>query len=173
MHSSGLTQEGVPMSPERFFRQSKRFQDTWNRVVHAVSRMRGDGVSLQQAAREFGVPPKEVVRLGSSALRRNPSGRYVAKAEDDLLRVLSIPGTRGLREIAFDDSREASVVGKYWDAVGLYLQTGDASGLREFRRKSVWDANGRRLALLTDLDELDRLGSAGVLSFESIYSRSA
>lgn len=134
--------------------------------------MRADRVSLQQAAREFGVPPNEVVRLGGSALRRMPGGRYVPKAKDDLLRVLSLPGTRGLREIAFNDSREASVVGKYWDAVGLYLQTGDASGLREFRRKSVWDANGRRFELLTDLDELDRLGSADVLSFESIYARS-
>lgn len=158
------------MNPEHFFRQPKRFQDTWNRVVHAISRMRADRVSLQQAAREFGVSPKEVVRLGGSALRRSPSGRYVAKAKDDLLRVLSLPGRRGLREIAFDDSREASLVGKYWDAVGLYLQTGDASGLREFRRKSVWDANGRRFDLMTNLDELDRQGSAGVLSFESIYA---
>jgi hypothetical protein len=161
------------MSPEYFFRQSTRFQDTWNRVVHAISRMRADRVSLQQAAREFSVPPKEVVRLGGSALRRMPSGRYAAKAKDNLLRVLSLPGRRGLREIAFDDSREASLVGKYWDAVGLYLQTGDSSGLKEFRRKSVKDANGKRFELLTGLDELDRLGSAGVLSFESIYSRSA
>jgi len=160
------------MSPEHFFRQSKRFQDTWNRVVHAISRMRAEGVSLPRAAREFGVSTKEIVRLGGSALRRMPSGRYAAKAKDNLLRVLSLPGRRGLREIAFDDSREASLVGKYWDAVGLYIQTGDASGLREFRGKSVRDANGRRIDLLTDLDELDRLGSAGVLSFESIYARS-
>jgi len=99
-----------PMSPERFFRQSKRFQDTWNRVVHAISRMRADGVSLLQAASEFGVPPKEVVRLGSSALRKMPSGRYAAKAKDELLRVLNLPGRKGLREIALDDSREASFV---------------------------------------------------------------
>ncbi len=160
------------MSPEHFFSQSKRYQDTWNRVVHAISRMRADGVSLQQAAREFGVSPKEVIRLGGSGLRRMPSGRYVAKAKDNLLRVLRLPDRRGMREIAFDDSREASVVGKYWDAVGLYLQTGDASRLRAFRGKSVWDADGKRFGLLTDLAELDRQGSAGVLSFESIYARS-
>ncbi len=85
---------------------------------------------------------------------------------------MNLPGRRGLREIALDDSREASFVGKYWDAVGLYLQTGDASGLREFRRKSVWDVKGERFELLTDLNELDRLGSPGVLSLESIYARS-
>lgn len=135
--------------------------------------MRADHVSLFRAAREFGVSPNEVVRLGGSALRKTPSGRYVAKPTDDLLRVLSLPGKRGLREIALDDSREASLVGRYWDAVRLYLQTGDASALRRFQGKFVQEADGRRFDLITNLDELDRLGSAGVLSFESIYARSA
>jgi len=158
------------MNPERFFNQSKRSQDTWNRVVQAISRMRADHVSLFQAAHEFGVSPNEVVRLGGSALRKTPKGRYVAKPTDDLLRVLSLPGKRGIREIALDDSREASLVGRYWDAVRLYLQTGDDSALRRFRGKFVQDAEGRRIDLLTDVDQLDRLGSAGVLSFESIYA---
>lgn len=159
------------MNAKHFFSQSKRFQDTWNRVVQAISRMRADHVSLFRAAREFGVSPNEVVRLGGSALRKTPSGRYVAKPTDHLLRVLSLPVRGlGLREIALDDSREASLVGRYWDAVRLYLQTGDASALRRFRGKFVRDADGRRLDLLTDLDELDRGGSAGVLTFESIYA---
>jgi len=132
------------MTLEQFFQQPRRFQDTWNRVVHVISRMRAHNVSLPQAAREFGVSPKEVVRLGESGLRRMPGGRYVAKTKDYLLRVLNLPRRGGLREVAFDDSREASLVGKYWDAVGLYLQTGDASQLRQFRGKSVRDANGRR-----------------------------
>jgi hypothetical protein len=161
------------MNPKDFFRQSKRSQDTWNRVVQAISRMRADHVSLFQAAHEFGVSPKEVVRLGGSALRKTPKGRYVARPTDDLLRVLSLPGKRGLREIAFNDSREASLVGRYWDAVRLYLQTGDASRLRRFRGKFALDADGRRIDLMTNLDELDRQGSAGELSFESIYARSA
>jgi len=155
-----------------FFDQPKRIQDKWNRIVQAVSRMRADHVSLFQAAREFGVSAQEVVRLGGSALRKTPKGRYVARPTDDLLRVLSLPGKRGLREVAFDDSREASLVGRYWDAVRLYLQTGDDSALRRFRGKVALDANGSRINLMTDLDELDRLGSAGVLSFESIYARS-
>ena len=33
-------------------------------------------------------------------------------------------------------------------------------------------AQGSRVAVLTDLDDLDRLGSAGELSFESLYARS-
>ncbi len=57
---------GWSCSPEHFFRQSKRFQDTWNRVVHAISRMRADRVSLQRAAREFGVSPREAGRIGAA-----------------------------------------------------------------------------------------------------------
>ena len=36
---------------------------------------------------------------------------------------------------------------------------------------TIVDANGKRAALMTDLDDLDRLGSAGELSFESLYAR--
>ena len=167
----GVTKEGVQMSPERFFKKSRRFQDTSNRVAQGVSIMRTKGVSLFQAALEVGVSPNEFVRLGGSALRKTPSGRYVAKTHDNLLRVINLPDRTGLREVVLDDSRAASVAGRYWDAVRLYLQTGDATVLREFVGRSVRDAYGKRIELLTDLDELDRLGSAGVLSFESIYAR--
>jgi hypothetical protein len=69
------------------------------------------------------------------------------------------------------DSRQASQVAEYWNAVHRYLETGDDSALRKFRRKRITDAKGTRVPLLTDLDELDRLGSAGVLSFESLYAK--
>ena len=133
--------------------------------------MRADGVSLRQASREFGLDPRTVVRLGGSALRKRANGRYKAKASDRLLRVLRVPTREGLREIAVRDSRQASQVAEYWNAVHRYLETGDDSALRKFRRKRITDANGVRVPLLTDLGELDRLGSAGVLSFESLYAK--
>jgi len=69
------------------------------------------------------------------------------------------------------DSRQASQLAKYWDAVQKYLETGAASALQEFDGKYISGADGEHIALLTNLDELDRLGSAGVLSFESLYAR--
>ncbi len=133
--------------------------------------MRAEGVSLRQASREFGIDPRTVVRLGRPALRKRPNGRYKARANDRLLRVLVLPTRGGLREIAVRDSREASQIAEYANAVQRYLQTGDASALRKFRRKRITDATGARVPLLTDLDVLDRLGSAGVLSFESLYAK--
>jgi len=81
-----------------------------------------------------------------------------------------IPSSSGLREIRVRDSREASLLGRYWAAVQKYLETGDASALRRIRRTTVINAKGKRFQLIRDLHELDRLGSAGVLSFETIYA---
>ncbi len=161
----------APRTAEQYFAKSERFQDRWSRVTHVISKMRAEGVSLRQASREFEIDPRTVVRLGGPALRKRASGRYAAKASDRLLRVLRVPTREGLREIAVRDSRQASQIAEYANAVQRYLQTGDASALRKFRRKRITDATGARVPLLTDLDELDRLGSAGVLSFESLYAR--
>jgi hypothetical protein len=128
-----------------------------------------DRVSLPRASKEFGIAPSIVVELGRPALRKR-NGRYVATKTDRLLRVLTILSVKGKKEIATRDSRQSSLVGGHWAAVQRYLQTGDDTALLKFKNKSVIDDNGRRHRFLTDLDELDRLASAGVLSFESLYA---
>ena len=163
----------VPKTIEDYRARSGRFQDTWTRVTHVVTKMRADNVSLSEASREYGLNSRTVIRLARPALRKNRNGQYVAKAVDSLLRVLVIPTDRGLGEIAIRDSREASQLAKYWDAIHKYLETGDSSGIRKVRRKYIKDANGKRVRLVKDLDELRRLGSAGVFSFESLYARAA
>jgi hypothetical protein len=161
----------APRTAEEFFAMSKQFQDRWTRAAHVISKMRADGVSLRRASREFGIAPRMVRRLAGPALRKRPNGRYAAKPIDRLLRVLVIPTKQGPGEIAVRDSRQATQLADYWIAVHRYLQTGDASSIKKFRGKRVTDATGKRVRLVTDLNELDRLGSAGVLSFESIYPR--
>jgi len=164
----------VPRTAKQFSALPPRSQDRWIRVTHAVSKMRANRVSLREASREFGLDPRVVARLGKSALRKRKNGQYAAKRADKLLRILAIPAPDekgGKREIAVRDSRQATILGKYWAAVQKYLQTGDSSALNKFRGKRITDAGGKRVPLLTDLTELDRLGSAGVWSFESIYAQ--
>jgi hypothetical protein len=166
------TKNAGPQTARQYFSKSTQFQQTWDSIAHVISKMRSDHVSLSKAAREFRIDPRQVIRLGRLALRKQKNGRYAARKTDRLLRVLSVLTPEGKREIALRDSRQASVIGSHWDAVQRYLQTGDDSVLREFHRKKITDASRKRHLLLTDLDELDRLGSAGVLSFESLYGRS-
>ena len=163
----------VPLNSEQFFAKPEEFRERWNRAVGVISRMRAGSVSLSKAAREFAIDPRTVQRLGSSALRKQANGRYTAKRSDRLLRVLSVPTPEGVREIGVRSSRQASQLAKYWVAIQRYLQTGDVSALSRFHGKIVKDASGEQIPLLTSRHELDRLGSAGVLSFESLYAKTA
>jgi len=161
-----------PKTADELFAGSRKFQDQWNRVVQVPAEMRAHNLSLPQAARQFGLSSKTVLRLARSAFRKSGK-QYKARPTDRLLRVLQIPSKRGMREIALKDSREASFVGEYWSAVEKLLARGDSSALRKLRRKSVKDATGKRVRLLFAVDELKRQASAGVLHFESLYGRRA
>jgi hypothetical protein len=162
-----------PRSLEQYRAQPAKQQNLLIRVAHAMTSMRSEGYSLAQAARVHGVDTRTIKSYAGSALKKDSSGRYKAKANDRVLRALVIPTERGLAEIATRSSRDATKVGKYSAAVQTFLETGDDSVLSQFQGQSIVDAAGNRINFLTDLDELERQGSAGVLSFESIYARAA
>ena len=162
-------QFAAPRTIEEYFALTAEQQDLWRRSAHAVTQMRNEDISLQRASRESGIDQGTVLQLAGSALRKNARGRYEAKSSDRLLRVLAIPTREGVGEIATRDSRQASQLATYWVAVQRYLESGDASGAVEFEGIYITDADSAQVPLLTDRDELDRLGSAGVLSFESLY----
>lgn len=146
--------------------------DTQRRVVQAISLMRQQNASLAHAARASRVSPRTVRRLAGAALRKRPNGRYGARRSDRLVRVVRLPTRDGMRDSVLRDSKQASLVAKYWNAVHAYLAKGDASGLEQFANVRIKTADGTTVLLLTDRAALDRLGGAGVLSFESIYARS-
>src|SRR5581483_9914231 len=130
----------IPRTPKQYFALPEAAQEKWNRVAHVISKMRSEGWSLTKASKEFAVPPRKVVELGKSALRKQKKGTYVARAKDQLLRILVIPSPNGLREVAVLGSENASKIAAYSDAVQKYLRTGDASGLRKFKRQRILDA---------------------------------
>lgn len=163
----------LPRTAQEYSAKPLRFQGLWDRVVEVISKLRSQKTSLRQTAREVGVDPRTVVRLGGSALKKDSRGCYQAKKTDRLLRMLMVPTSEGASEIAVRDSRHATVLGEYWNAVHRYLATGDASGIKKFEGRQITDADGKHVALLTNLAELDRLGSAGVMTFESIYGKNA
>jgi hypothetical protein len=160
-----------PQTANELFAKSRKFQALYNRAVQVPAEMRREGATRAEASRKFGVPSDVVLDLIPSAFRKDRNGRYQVKPSDDLLRVLLIPSRKGLREIVVRGSREASFVNEYFRAVEKYLKRGDSSALKRLRRKSVTDADGNDVRLLTNLEELERQAAAGVLHFESLYGR--
>lgn len=128
-------------------------------------------MSRTRAMRELKLTSRQVDRFGRSAMRKLTNGRYVAKTYDHLLRVVLVITNQGLLEVGTLDSRQASKTGRHSAAVHKYLETGDASALAQFKGKHLIDTGGEQIELLTDLEELEQLGSAGELSFETIYAK--
>jgi len=171
---AGTTEaKGIPRTTKQYEAFDSNQQEMWNRVVHGLSLMRSRGLSRQEAAREAGISPRELAILGKEALRKDASGRYRVKRVDDLLRFLVIPDVEGLREVSVRGSEVASTIAQYSNAVQKYLRTGDDAALSRFAGINLKDADGSPIVLITDPAELDLLGSAGVLSFESLYARSS
>ena len=154
----------IPKQPDRTPRQ------TTTKVGQALTRMR-QGATLTRASREVGVNRRTVERHAGSALQRGPSGRYVARSTDRLARDVRLPAADGLHDVTVRDSKQARLVGEYWNAVHAHSARGDSSGLRRFEGMDVIAADGTRVPFLVDTAVLDELGNAGVLSFESIYAR--
>src|ERR1700746_123253 len=142
-----------PRNLEEYSRMSEWDQELWDDVGQIVTEVK-NGSSLRQASRKFNRDPRLVQRVARSGLRKLRNGRWAAKTRDKLLRVLPIPTSEGLIEVGIIDSPQASLLGKYWNAVERYLATGDASDLNAFANESVLDASGNRWPLLTDTSEL-------------------
>lgn len=147
-------------------------QDINKRIIKVLSGMRR-GSSLRKASREFRISPQTVKKYAGNILIKNQTGRLEAKRVDRVERPLLVPTESGPKEIRVRNSRDASRLGSYWSALHKYYESGDTSELKKFDGQFVTDVSRKKHPLITDLETLNALGSAGAVSFESIYSWSA
>jgi len=136
-----------------------------DRALEALSLMRGEGLPLAEAAKLAGTTPETVRQYMGEALTRDPKGRVVARPSDRLyrrMRVLTKPA--GPKDLDIRSSRDATVVGKHWNAVKHHLSTGDERPLAAFKNVKV---AGHFLE--TDPDTIEAWASRGELDFEDIY----
>ena len=141
-------------------RRGKR-QETYNRALHALARMRRAGSSLSVAAREEHIDPRTVRRYLSTELREHGKTTRGDRRKRDML----VPTTVGNAPVTIRGSKQASELGKYMSAVGKYLRTGDVEALARFQGKSI---GGH--PLITDPELLSSLAQAGALTLDEIYA---
>jgi hypothetical protein len=80
---------------------------------------------------------------------------------DALMRVLT---SDGLRDLDIQDPQDRSVIGTHWNAVGRFLNTGEADQLAPFRALRV-----AGVELETDPDVIEDREAEGDLNIEHIY----
>lgn len=142
-------------------------RDARERSLEALSLMRRKGFSLREAAEAAGTTPNTVRRYMGDNLERTPKG-FRAKPRDREFRSMRFLTAEGPVYLPVTDSRTASTIGEYWEAVKLYLQMGNDRALRRFKYKQI-RVQKKTYNFVTDTKLLERLGRAGELDFESIY----
>jgi hypothetical protein len=142
---------------------------TRERALTALALMRREGLALNAAANAVGIDPKTVLRYVGSALRqKGERGDYHATAYDHIPRTLHFITPGGPLPVTVQDSRIASRIAEYMNAVRTYVHSGESSALESFRGES-FEASGTTYRFLTDPETLDRLADAGVLAIEGLY----
>ena len=104
--------------------------------------------TLAQTARDNVVSVDTVIKHTNAIKKTN--GRLVVKRWDRIPRVMRINTEGKEKSIEIKDSRTASVVGRYHNAVKQFLNTGDKTKLQKFRNKKVKDSKGKLHKLETD-----------------------
>lgn len=137
---------------------SPSLQETRKRSLSILSKMR-QGLSLTAAAREVGIDPRTAVaHLGSALVK--PAGKYVARSADKISRSMVINTDGKQTVIIVSDSKTASIIGQYHNAVREYLNTGDKSVLKGFEDMIITDSEGTAHRLETNLKKLRAIESA-------------
>jgi AraC-like DNA-binding protein len=127
---------------------SHREQLTRRRALEVVSEARRGKGSLSKLARARGMSSR-TVRRASGAFRKQ-GGRWVPTRSDRVERWLKSYENGQRVEVLIRDSRTATLLSRYSNAVGHYIETGDARGFREFEGKTYRDAAGTVHTFETD-----------------------
>lgn len=80
--------------------------------------------------------------------------RWQVKKIDKVPRVMKINENGKEISIQINDSRTASVIGRYANATKLLLNNGDMKQLKKFRNKKIKDVNGNIHTLETNLTRI-------------------
>jgi len=107
--------------------------------LEVLSKVR-NGKSLYKASKELHIEPKTVIKYTNAF--KKVKGKWIAKSQDRISRVMSIYENGKEEWIEVRDSRTASKIGKYNSAVNEFLRTGNKDVLRPFK-KPFKDSNGK------------------------------
>ena len=128
------------------------------RSLSVLSEARKSRKSLTKLATQHTISPKTV--LNHTNAFRKKGRRWTAKKFDRIPRVMKINEKRREVSIEVNDSRTASVIGRYHNAVKQFLNTGKKEQLRKFKNKKIKDAEGKHHLLETNPDSLIQINEA-------------
>jgi hypothetical protein len=118
-------------------------------------------IPLEELAPRFGTTARTVRKYAGGGLRKTDRG-WIPAARDSLTKPMTLIVTPAdiVEGVPIRGAANRSDVAKHHAAIERFLD-GDPAHLRNLKRATVTDANGRRYRLLTDERELLRMNRAG------------
>jgi len=142
----------IPLYRRRWANLSPKQKLLREKSLSVLSEARKSKQSLSKLAKRHDVSTKTVLNNTNSFRKRQR--RWNAKRFDKVARVMKINENGKEISIQINDSRTASLIGRYQNAVKQFLNTGDKKALRKFRRKKIRDIDGNLHSLETNTDSL-------------------
>ncbi|ADD08200.1 hypothetical protein Aboo_0389 [Aciduliprofundum boonei T469] len=173
VYSIGMREKSSMSGKERVFKKpwsllSPREKMLREKSLEVLARVR-KGESLSSACKKVGISPNTVIKSTNAFKKVN--GRWIAKRYDKISRVMDINENGKKISIEVNDSRYASIIGKYHNAVRIFLETGDITAVERFRNIKIKDAQGNIHKLETDPEKLvDIARSIEEPEFYEIYN---
>jgi hypothetical protein len=125
------------------------------RALNTLSQMR-KGKPLTTASKEQGIKVQDALKhLGNAVYKRN--GKWIATKTDSIERGRWLYSNGKRISVVINNSKDASLISKYLNAVRVALNTGDETKLEPFKNITIKEANGKKYAFETDLKKLYEL----------------
>ena len=148
--------KAVPLHKRPWRKLSPRQKLLREKSLAVLTEMRNSKTkTLPQAANNKDISVKNVIKHTNGL--KNVNGKPVVKRWDRIHRVMRINTNSKEKSVEIRDSRTASVVGRYHNAVKQFLNIGDKSKLSKFRNKKVKDSKGKLHRLETNPDEIIKI----------------
>lgn len=112
-----------------------------------------DKVSLTKASKEVGLDVETIKQhLGRTLFKRK--GKWQASKTDSIERKMQIYKRGKIRSITVTNSKDASIIGQYFNDVKKALETGDGEILEKYKKCELKDSKGKKHRLETRLEKI-------------------
>lgn len=151
-YSKGNDEEDHLVYKREWALLSPRQKNIRERVLEVLSIKRNSKQSLSRISKNHDISVKTVIRNTNAFKKVN--GKWTAKKFDRISRVLKINENGKEKSIETSNSKTASTIGKYHNAVKQFLNAGDSKALRKFKKLKIKDSNGNIHTFETDPQRL-------------------
>jgi len=149
------------LKPEPVFKRSwssitKREKNQRTKSLDVLRKVK-NGQSLSKVSRELHTTSETVIKHTNAF--KKVKGKWIAKSQDRISRIMSIYENGKQQWIEIKDSRIASRIGKYNSAVNEFLRTGNEDILKQFI-KPFKDSKGNLHFFEIDPDKLNEIAES-------------